>query len=274
MPAHADPRGAARRRPGRSTPTGRCVWSTRRRCACCRSPGGRSPAAGQAAAAIWSRCSTSAATTGGSAGTATAACRDPHRPARAPAAAARRAECELLVTARYVAGGRRSCSGWWSACAAPSRGERARAQPRRPGRHRRARAALAADQREGLHRHPAGEVGPVHRRPEAADAGDGQRRRRPGHPADRRAARRLADRLRPARAAPPGGRPARRGAPGQSPGRSPPARRRTASRSGRRRAAARDVGSTRTSSTRCCTTCWKTRCATATGPSPSGGTDR
>ena len=78
----------------------------------------------------------------------------------------------------------------------------ARAQPGRPGLHRRARAALAADQRQGLHRHAAGQVAAVHRRPEAGDARDGQRRRRPGHPADHRAARRVQDRVRPDRGAP------------------------------------------------------------------------
>ena len=40
----------------------------------------------------------------------------------------------------------------------------------RPGRHRRPRAALAADRRQGLHRDAAVQVGPVQRRPEAADA--------------------------------------------------------------------------------------------------------
>ena len=54
------------------------------------------------------------------------------------------------------------------------RGTQARAPPRAPSvrsdRDRRARAALPADQRQGLHRDPAAPLGPVHRRPEAADA--------------------------------------------------------------------------------------------------------
>ena len=70
-----------------------------------------------------------------------------------------------------------------------------RAQPRRPGVHRGARAAVPADQREGLHRHAAGQVGPVHRRPEEGDAGDRQRRRGPGHQAHHRTARRVPDRV-------------------------------------------------------------------------------
>ena len=65
-----------------------------------------------------------------------------------------------------------------------------RAQPRRPGRHRRARAALPADQRQGLHRDAARQVGPVHDEQKQLMLADGQRRRRPRHPADRRAARR------------------------------------------------------------------------------------
>jgi signal transduction histidine kinase len=39
-----------------------------------------------------------------------------------------------------------------------------------------------ADERQGLHRDSAGQVGPLHRRAEAADARDGRRRRRPGDP--------------------------------------------------------------------------------------------
>ena len=73
------------------------------------------------------------------------------------------------------------------------------AQPGRAGLHRGPRAALTAHQRQGLHRHPARQVGPLQRRPEAADARDRQRRRRPGHPADHRAARHRPDRLGPAR---------------------------------------------------------------------------
>ena len=80
--------------------------------------------------------------------------------------------------------------------------ERARPGALRPGRHRRPRAALAADRRQGLRRHAAVQVGQAQRRPEEADARDGQRRRRPAHPADRRAARRRPHRHRPALAVP------------------------------------------------------------------------
>ena len=75
---------------------------------------------------------------------------------------------------------------------------RAEAHQRRADLDGRPRAALAADLGQGVLRHPAAAVGPVHRRPEAADARDHQGRRRPGHPADHRAARHLPDRRRAA----------------------------------------------------------------------------
>ena len=64
-----------------------------------------------------------------------------------------------------------------------------RPQPLRAKWHRaavgrRPRAALAVDQREGLHRDPAGEVGPLHRRAEAAHASHDRRRCRPADPPD------------------------------------------------------------------------------------------
>ena len=91
-------------------------------------------------------------------------------------------------------------------------------QPRRARLHRRPRAAFPADQREGLHRHAAGQVGPVHRRPEARDAGDGERRRRPRDQAHHRAAGRVQDRVGPDGGPPAAGRPAR---PGQEDHRGP-----------------------------------------------------
>ena len=123
--------------------------------------------------------------------------------------------------------------------------------------------------RQGLHRDPAGQVGAVHRRPEEADAGDRRRRRQPGHPADRRTARHLPHRLRPAGGPPPAGGHRRR--------RPPPRRRRTSRpapppdrfRDPDRRADCPRCGPTPTRSTRCWATCWKTRCATAREPSPS-----
>ena len=72
----------------------------------------------------------------------------------------------------------------------------------RPGRHRRPRAALAADRRQGVRPGPAQPLGPAQRRAEEADAHHGRRRLRPAQPADRRAARRGPDRHRPAPAAP------------------------------------------------------------------------
>ena len=66
--------------------------------------------------------------------------------------------------------------------------------------------------RQGVHRHAAGQVAPVHRRPEARHARDGQRRRGPGHAADHRAARRV-----PHRVGPDGGAPAARRRPRAGP---------------------------------------------------------
>ena len=91
-------------------------------------------------------------------------------------------------------------------------------QPRRARLDRRPRAALPADQREGLHRHAAGQVGPIHRRPEARDAGDGERRRRPRDQAHHRTAGRVPDRVGPDGGPPAAGRPAR---PGQEDHRGP-----------------------------------------------------
>lgn len=118
---------------------------------------------------------------------------------------------EVLVSARYV---RESPTG----PVQPARGQPARhrgpppqrTQQRRTHRDRRPRAAFAADVREGVHRHAAGQVGAVHRRPEAADAGDRLRRRQPGHPPDHRAPGHLPDRLRASGAAPPARGPLRR----------------------------------------------------------------
>ena len=78
------------------------------------------------------------------------------------------------------------------------------ARPRalRPGRHRRPRAPLAADRREGLRAGAAEPLGQAQRRAEEADAHHRQRRRRPAQPADRGAARRGPDRHRPALALP------------------------------------------------------------------------
>ena len=55
------------------------------------------------------------------------------------------------------------------------------------------------------------QVGPVHRRPEARDAGDGERRRRPRDQAHHRAAGRVPDRVGPDGGPPAAGRPARPG---------------------------------------------------------------
>ena len=78
-----------------------------------------------------------------------------------------------------------------------------RPRPLRPGRHRGPRAALAADRRQGLRRHPAEQVGPAQRRAEEADAHHRALRLRAALPADHRAARRGPDRHRPAAALPP-----------------------------------------------------------------------
>ena len=115
---------------------------------------------------------------------------------------------EVLVTARYV---RDAPRGPVTRVVVSLRdtarpGPRG-AQPRRADLHGRPRAALTADQRQGLHRDPAGQVGPLQRRPEAPDARDRQRRRRPRHPADHRAARHRPHRVGSAHGAPPGGRP-------------------------------------------------------------------
>ena len=72
----------------------------------------------------------------------------------------------------------------------------------RPRRHRRPRAALAADRRQGLRAGDAQPLGPAHRRAEEADAHHRPRRLRPAQPADRRAARRRPHRHRPALAPP------------------------------------------------------------------------
>ena len=80
---------------------------------------------------------------------------------------------------------------------------RARPRPRalRPRRHRRPRAALAADRRQGLRAGAAQPLGQAHRRPAQADADHGERRRRPAGPPHRRAPRRRPDRHRAAPAA-------------------------------------------------------------------------
>ena len=108
-------------------------------------------------------------------------------PARRPGGPGHRALRARRATRSGAAGGRRAARH-------PAPGPRG-AQPRRAGVDRRPRAALAAHQRQGLHRDPARQVGPVQRRPEAPHARDGRRRRRPGHPADHRAARHRPDRL-------------------------------------------------------------------------------
>ena len=67
------------------------------------------------------------------------------------------------------------------------------ARPRalRPGRHRRPRAALAADRRQGLRRRRCSTAWDrLNDEQKKLMLDDGQRRRRPAHPADRRAARR------------------------------------------------------------------------------------
>ena len=68
---------------------------------------------------------------------------------------------ELLVTARYQRRDGRSTpvTGLVVALRGTQARRRAGAPAVRPDRHRRARAALPADQREGLHRDPAGDAG-------------------------------------------------------------------------------------------------------------------
>ena len=137
---------------------------------------------------------------------------EPGPPAGTPARASSgpaETTATLLVTASYVRDDARRLTSGGGVPARHGRAQPPRAKRRRAGLGRRPRAALAADERQGLHRDAAGEVGPVQRRAEAAHAAHGQRRRRPADPADQRAARRVADRDRPARAAQAGGRPAR-----------------------------------------------------------------
>ena len=138
-----------------------------------------------------------------------------------------------------------------------------RPQPRRPRLDRRARAALAADQREGLHRHAAGQVGPLHRRAEEAHARDRQRRRRPRHPAAHRAAGRQPHRRRPAGDAHAGRRRAERAVRKAVAGRVAGGEARGAVRRAGARAACPRSGPTPTSSTRWSATSSRTRCGTA-----------
>ena len=175
---------------------------------------------------------------------------------------------EVLVTAKYLRPGRNQPVNRVNILDArrgvppPRRGrERRRHLDRRP------RAALAADLGQGLLVHPAAPVGPVHRRPEAADARDHRGRRRPRHPADHRAARRLADRLRPAADPAPADRrlrrvpPARRAGGGQWP-------RATTGSPSRSPTSCPRCGPTPTGSTRSCPTSSRTPSATATAWSP------
>ncbi|CAA9371190.1 MAG: FIG00474675: hypothetical protein, partial [uncultured Nocardioidaceae bacterium] len=82
------------------------------------------------------------------------------------------------------------------------------ARPRtlRPGGDRGPRAPVPADGRPRVHRHAAGPVGQVQRRPEEAHHAVGALRHRPADPADRRAARGGPHRHRSAVAVPPTGR--------------------------------------------------------------------
>ena len=169
---------------------------------------------------------------------------------------------ELLVSVGYVRDGRSGpvrrlvITPARRAAAGP-----ARAQPGRARLHRRARAPLPADLGQGVHRDAAGQVGPVHRRPEAGHARDGQRRRRPGDQADHRAARRVEDRVRPDGGPPPAGRRAR---PGQEdhrrPGGGGRARGQVPPR--RPRPTCRRPGWTPTRSTRSSAIWWRTRSGT------------
>ena len=94
---------------------------------------------------------------------------------------------------------------------------------------------------------------------------DRQLRRRPAHPADQRAARRVPDRDRAARAAQAGRRPAGSSCAATSPRGSPRASPRTGSSVTGRRHRCRSCGPIRTSSRRSSATSSRTRCGTATG---------
>ena len=111
---------------------------------------------------------------------------------------------EVLTTARAgPRGAPRAGRRHRGRAAQRSRSGAARPRALRPRRHRRPRAALAADRRQGLRAGAAQPLGQAHRRPAQADARDGQRRRRPAGPPHRRAARRRPDRHRSPPALPP-----------------------------------------------------------------------
>ena len=131
-----------------------------------------------------SRSRTSTATTGSTASGRTTGFRSGHRLQETSWRTTSGAEVLVTGTLSRDRPGGKVVSTAWSLRDARAR-HRRRARAFRPGRDRRARAPLAADRGEGLHRHPAVEVGPLHRRAEAADAAHRRRRRRPAHPADR-----------------------------------------------------------------------------------------
>ena len=94
---------------------------------------------------------------------------------------------ELLVTARFVRPRpTRPVERVTVSLRSAALARAARPRALRPRGHGGPRAALAPDRGEGLHRHPAGAVGPVQRRPEEADHAVGAQRHRPAHPAHRR----------------------------------------------------------------------------------------
>ena len=105
---------------------------------------------------------------------------------------------EVLVTAKYLRPGRNQPVNRVNILMRDARHAARRGRERRRHLHGGPRAAVPADLGQGLLLDPAAPLGPVHRRPEAPDARDHRGGRRPRHPADHRAARRLAHRRRTA----------------------------------------------------------------------------